>query len=563
MSLIPLEARVDPRNSPAHPAPLSPEHRYIMFRSLSVLASLALVGGLNAQSWDQHLTPGTTDARLPSGLGVTDTVIAFGQPRFDPYANPLIEDIVRVFELQGADFVEVAALQSSLVPATSASYGVALDVEGDLLAVGDPAAPGVGFTSGAVHLYRRGVSGWALEQVLQPTVVTGISVLEFGVTLDIANGRLVVGAPTSTVFTNGLEDGAVYVFEQIAGVWSEVQRLEPPNTSMFGHFGRDLELDGDRLIIGHPGGDPTVGPGGLAYILDHDGSSFVQSGMLAPSVPALSNDFGRSVAISGSTAAVGSPGVSFANFQDGEARIFEESGGTWSETAILDDITARPYNRFGSNLEIEGGDVFITSENTASAQRFEKDNSGWHSVERYTTEAGFTWAPVVPVRMRSVAGRVVLTDAEGVTVFQRDVPATLEINCLGTPLPNGVPSIPDRPVVLDTRGELSFSEPEVPFLAVHGTFIGPGVLFYGFNSASIPFAGGSELCVAPPVARAGVGLPTTGSNFSPVTLDLQSFPVANGPQSFGPGTTVYFQYWFRVPGGGSFLSSSLETAFAP
>jgi hypothetical protein len=534
-----------------------------MNRTLSLLTCLALVGSSNAQSWDQHLTPGTTDARLPSGLGLTSTVLAFGQPRFDRYASPLIEDIVRVFELQGSDFVEVAALQSSLVPATSASYGVAVDIEGDLMAVGDPDANGpTFFTTGAVHLYRRVVSGWALEQVLQPTVVTGTTVFEFGATLDIANGRLVVGAPGSTVFTGGLEDGAAYVYEQVAGVWTEVQRLEPPNTAMSGGFGRDLELDGDRLIIGHPGGDPSVGLGGLAYILDHNGSSFVQTATLAPTTEIGIGHFGSSVAIAGSIAAVGTPGISFVNFSDGQARIFEESGGTWTETAILDDITARPYNRFGSEIEIEGGAVFITSENTASAQRFEKDNTGWQSVERYTTAAGYAWAPNVRVRVRSLDGRVVLTDSQGATVFQRDVPATLEINCVGTPLPNGSTSIPDKPVVLDTRGELSFSEQELEFLAFNSAAVGPGVLFYGFNSASIPFAGGSELCVAPPVARAAVGLPTGGS-FSPVTLDLQSFPVVGGPQSFGPGTTVYFQYWFRIPGGGSFLSSSLETSFAP
>lgn len=535
-----------------------------MNRTRLAIALMILPGLASAQSWDQHLVTGTTDARLPSGVGLTDTVLAFGQPRFDPYGNPLIEDIVRVFELQGGEFVEVDALQSTLVPATSASFGVAVDVEGDLLAIGDPAAIGAGFTSGAVHLYRRGANGWAVEEVLQPAISVGSSVLQFGVSLDIDNGRLAIAAPTSTVHPQGLEDGAVYIFERIGGVWTEVQHLLPSPTAPFGHFGRDIELDGDRLIIGHPGGDPALGVGGLAYIYDHNGTDFLMSGVIASTSPDQSSGFGMNVAVSGGLAAVASPGVSIANFGDGMVSVFEENAGVWNQTANLTDVNLRPYNRFGGDLEFEGGELFISSENTASVQRFQNGQGGWTSVERYTTAAGFTYAPVVPVRVRSVNGRVVVTDVEGATVFQRDVPATLEVNCLGTPYPNPVPGVPASPVIMDMRSELSFSEGQIDFLIMHPAGMGPGVLFYGFNTASLPFAGGSTLCVAPPVKRAGLGQ-ASATYFTELSLDLQTPPVSSGAFSFGAGTTLYAQYWFRIPGGGggSFLSSSLELALAP
>lgn len=99
-----------------------------------------LVAPALAQCWQQHLEVGVTDPRIPSGLALAPGRLALGQPRIDPYANPLIVDFVRVFEGAPGSLVEVATLTSSLAHETSASFGTALDMAGDWLAVGDPAA---------------------------------------------------------------------------------------------------------------------------------------------------------------------------------------------------------------------------------------------------------------------------------------------------------------------------------------------------------------------------------------------------------------------------------------
>lgn len=523
-------------------------------RSHFALGALLVSGIANAQSWDQHLITGTTDVRLPSGLGVTETVIAFGQPRFNPTWSSEVEDIVRVFELQQGEFVEVQAIHSSLSTQPAASFGLALDIDGDLMAIGDPGA-------GVVHLYRRGPSEWTLEQLVIPTIDEGQWLGGFGVTLDIANGRLVVGAPGTNTDQSGIEDGVVFVFEQVGSVWTQLQVLESPDESLFGHFGADLELDGDRLIVGQPGAIVLDTTSGAAHIYDYDGGEHFQfTGTVSPSQPVDDGRFGASVAISGSRVAVSAPNVQVTSYADGRVTIFEELGGTWTESELLVDLTGKPYNYFGGDLEFEGGELFVTSDATASVQRFQKQGLNWESVERYTTAAGFAWSVKLPVRVRSVAGRVVVTDHRGATVLDRDVFAKLEINCEGTPVPNAQPAIPDFPVILDTRGEQSFSdEPQLDFLLATGTAMGPGVLFYGTNSASLPF-GDSTLCVAPPITRAAIGHPTS-FYFSEVTLDLQSNQVANG--GLEPGTPTFFQYWFRLPGGGSYLSSSLELVFAP
>lgn len=74
---------------------------------------------------------------------------------------------------------------------------------------------------------------------------------EFGKAFDVANGRLVVGAPKAPGFVSGSSNGSVFVYERDgAGQWNEVQRLLAPSWAK--SFGTDVDIDrfGERLVIG-------------------------------------------------------------------------------------------------------------------------------------------------------------------------------------------------------------------------------------------------------------------------------------------------------------------------
>ncbi len=530
---------------------------------LLALALATLPGAAHAQSWVQNRSSGTSDPRLPSGIGVSPTVIAYGQPRFDPYNNPLIEDIVRVFEKQGSSFVEVAALQSSLVPASSASFGSEIVIEGNWLAIGDPQAPAsVNFGLGAVHMYERGPQSWDLNQVIQPNPGSLQSVGLFGSTMDMVNGRLVVGAPMSNTAIGQIEDGAVFVYELVQGTWVQQQVMINSNPSIFSGFGSDVDLDANSLIIGSPGGDALAGNAGTAYVYNHNGSQFVLGSTIVPAQVVPNSGFGWTVAMEGGIAAVGAIGVQIQAYADGRVYVFQQAGQGWAEVAQLEDPGSdhQVANRFGSDLQIEGGSIYTVSLMSASASRYDFGMSGWVRAQRYVTDAGFTWPRTAETRVRAHGGQVVVSNYEGAVLFDRDVPAKLEINCDGVPVPNGSATFP---ILIDVRGELSFSENELPFHVANSVGLGPGLLFYGSSSTNIPFAaGGGNLCVAPPIARAALGSANQLSQVD-LTLDLTVPPVSSGISSFGPGTTVYMQYWSRLTGGGSFLSNSLEMVFAP
>jgi len=89
----------------------------------------------------------------------------------------------------------------------------------------------------------------------------------------------------------------------------------------------------------------------------------------------------------------------------------------------------------------------------------------------------------------------------------------------------------------------------------------PGIFFYGAGQTSVPFGNGT-LCVAGQIARLDV-VNATG-NVMTFLLDNTSPPSA--ATQITPGSTWYFQAWFRDPmAGGSFfdLSDGLSVTFGP
>jgi hypothetical protein len=417
--------------------------RRILLNSFSLTV---LVAPTLAQCWQQHLEVGVTDPRIPSGLALAPGRLALGQPRIDPYANPSIVDLVRVFEGAPGNLVEVAALTSSLAHETSASFGTALDMAGDWLAVGDPAAsdPVLG-TGGAVHLYRRSAAGWALDTVLT-IPASGVALrTSFGTSLDLDGDLLVVGAPFATTFNtqNVIEDGAVFVFQHGAGGWTHAQTLGPQTQLLFGAFGRSVALAGDRLAVGStgdpvPGGSPfNGGSAGAVHVFERSGvAPFGPAAVLQAVQPTAGAMLGWSVTIEGDLVAAGAIGVEHGGHPSaGRAHVFErDTFGNWSEVAALAVAPHRAHLRFGDDVELAGGTLYVTSAGLASAWSYRAVSGVWTEVHRFTTEAGVAWPVDMPVRVRASGGVVALTDPEGATVFPTQPLASASMGCAPVPL---------------------------------------------------------------------------------------------------------------------------------
>ncbi len=131
------------------------------------------------------------------------------------------------------------------------SFGSELSISGDWIFVGAPAHQlGDIDYAGAVYAFRWNGTEWLEEQKLVPA--EPYHKTSFGTAVSLFGDRAVISEPGRAVNVLALE----------AGVWREQQRLEQPGD---GHFGRDVELAGNQIVIG---GDTD------AYVFGWDGTQW-------------------------------------------------------------------------------------------------------------------------------------------------------------------------------------------------------------------------------------------------------------------------------------------------
>jgi len=171
----------------------------------------------------------TVGDRFGWSLSLFDGVLAVGAMTDDPN-NTLDAGSVYLYEraqgpVGGALWVpaEIDLTISSAVageipnpdPKPLELFGMSVSVRGDLLAVGEPGAPGsIPADTGLVHLFKRNQAGqWQPHVEVEPSSPWLTS--DFGYSVAISSGTLAVGDPYASVVNNGIfyeEAGKAYLY---------------------------------------------------------------------------------------------------------------------------------------------------------------------------------------------------------------------------------------------------------------------------------------------------------------------------------------------------------------
>ncbi len=148
-------------------------------------------------------------------------------------------------------------LEGSTLPGLSALFGWRVRVRGDVVAVGAPRGSIQGQSTGTVEVYRRGPQGWVRERRVAPPVAPGPIPQSFGRALDLADGRLLVGAEGYGTGP-GNYTGRAYLYQLTEGT---LACAGPGNTADL-HALFDDERDG-RMQLSAFG----LNGGGLGYFV--------------------------------------------------------------------------------------------------------------------------------------------------------------------------------------------------------------------------------------------------------------------------------------------------------
>ena len=127
-------------------------------------------------------------------------------------------------------------------------------------------------------------------------------------------------------------------------------------------FGFSVAISGSALVVGAPGDENgPVTDGGAAYAFRFDGSTWNEDGKLNTLESVDFGMFGFSVALEGANLVVSSGSLQYSGVESGGAQIYEYDGSAWRDTAVLLPSDAAPGDNFGYSASVSGDFIGVGS----------------------------------------------------------------------------------------------------------------------------------------------------------------------------------------------------------
>lgn len=234
-------------------------------------------------------------------------------------------------------------------------FGCSVSISGDYAIVGayneDKDASGLNTLTnpGAAYILQNVAGIWTLVQKVVASDRGGNDF--FGTSVAIDGDFAIVGAYQEDHDAVGAStksnSGSVYIFQNIAGIWTEVQKIVASDRNTDDFFGFSVAIDGNYIIVGayqedeNDSSSATLFNPGSAYIFKYIVGTWTEMQKIVPSDRAAADFFGYTVDINGSYAIIGAyaedenAGGGATMSASGSAYIFENTADVWSQDQKL------------------------------------------------------------------------------------------------------------------------------------------------------------------------------------------------------------------------------------
>jgi hypothetical protein len=309
-----------------------------------------------------------------------------------------------IFKYDGSSWIQYSKLISDIrVANDQLGTSVAISGDGATAIAGMPYSDFLGTDAGVALVFTPYVEYTGLYPKIQDSKLVaadGVSGDYFGISVAISSdgNTAIIGA------YNDDDKGSAYIYIRSGTTWSQQAKLVPADGAISDYFGRSVAIssDGNTAIIGAHGDDDKGTNSGSAYIYIRAGTTWSQQAKLVAADGATGDYFGISVAISGdgNTAIIGA----YADDDDkGSAYIYIRSGTTWSQQAKLVAADGAGSDSFGRSVAIS------SDGNTAIIGAYLDDDKG--SAYIYI-RSGTTWSQ----QAKLVAADGATSDQFGISV---------------------------------------------------------------------------------------------------------------------------------------------------
>jgi hypothetical protein len=199
-------------------------------------------------------------------------------------------------------------------------------------------------------------------------------------TTDVAEGIYYVYA----VIDDGVNDpvisyssGPLEIFHDNA----DETKIFAGDAAQSDEFGKSVSVSGDYAIVGADGNDSGGSDSGAAYIFKRECNTWVEQAKLVSGDANAQDHFGRSVSISGDYAIVGACQDDESGTNSGAAYIFVRNGEEWIQQAKLITSDAGANDYFGYAVSISGDYAIVGAyqhnAGQGAAYIFKRDGDNW------------------------------------------------------------------------------------------------------------------------------------------------------------------------------------------
>lgn len=189
---------------------------------------------------EQAVLSDTGASRLGDSLALSGDRIAAGAPG---------SRTSHIFAFDGVTWSQEASFGTS---ALLSRYGEAIAMEGNWMAVGASGANDIG-GDGKVYMYRFDGASWSNAGSLGIPQNQAIG-NSFGTAIDINQDMLAIGADTT--FVAGQYAGSTHLYRLEANVWNHFTQIVVPQALHWSFYGLDVEIGDNDLLAGAPGFGP-------------------------------------------------------------------------------------------------------------------------------------------------------------------------------------------------------------------------------------------------------------------------------------------------------------------
>jgi hypothetical protein len=240
-----------------------------------------------------------------------------------------------------------------------------------LLMMGAVSLPLLASTSSAVAATPRETPAIATQSA-EPKGSNTVASDFFGSSVAVSGTTAVVGA-----FRHASKAGQAYVFTETTTGWKQVVTLKGSDTVAGDEFGYSVAISGTTAVVGAPDHARSGG----AYVFTETTTGWKQVAELTGSDSSQGDGFGYSVAISGTTIVVGA----LAHAEGGgSVYVFARAASGWTQVAELKGSDTVEGNQFGSSVAVAGTTAIIGddpyAEGKSRAYVFTKTATHWKQV---------------------------------------------------------------------------------------------------------------------------------------------------------------------------------------